>query len=130
MGAYSKALKLYNINTNICSFYLKKETEKKMPGTHIVGVFADFNREDEGEYICPRCTVFGLEKEEVETLIGDGFLMTDHNKVEEGYEVQSSVFKLMRALGKKFGFELHGNPLCTSAPNDRKTLVYTLKKDV
>ena len=38
--------------------------------------------------------MFGLEKEEVETLIGDGFLMTDHNKEEEGYEVQSSVFKV------------------------------------
>ena len=38
--------------------------------------------------------MFGLEKEEVQTLIELGFLMTDHNKEEEGYEVQSSVFKV------------------------------------
>jgi hypothetical protein len=49
---------------------------------------------DEGEYICPRCTLFGLEKPEVQTLIEAGFKMTDHNKEEEGYEVQNSVFKV------------------------------------
>ena len=38
-------------------------------------------------------------------------------------------FQLMRELGKNFGFEQHGKPVCTSAPGDRKTLVYTLTKD-
>ena len=49
---------------------------------------------DEGEYVCPRCTVFGLEKEETEFLIGQGFKMTDHNKDEEGYEIETSAFKV------------------------------------
>ena len=88
-----------------------------MPGQHVIGLFADFRREgkvftyssfkvpidyllflDEGEYICPRCTIFGLEKDEVQTLVGLGFKMTDHNKEDEGYEVQSSVFKVRIAL--------------------------------
>ena len=49
---------------------------------------------DEGEYVCPRCTVFGLEKEEVQSMIEQGYKFTDHNKEEEGYEVNSSIFKV------------------------------------
>ena len=49
---------------------------------------------DEGEYICQRCTIFGLEKDEVEALIKLGFKMTDHNTEDEGYEVESSIFKV------------------------------------
>ena len=100
-----------------------------MPGKEVIGVFADFRREDEGEYTCPRCTVFGLDKEEVAGLISQGFLMTDNNTEEEGYEVKSSCFKLMRALGKTFGFEIQ-DVQCTDAPcEEKKTLVYTLTKD-
>lgn len=58
---------------------------------------------DEGEYVCPRCTVFGLEKAEVQTLIERGFKMTDHNKEEEGLEVNSSAFKVL----EKFQDEHH-----------------------
>ena len=86
-----------------------------MPGKHVVGVFADFRREgkrihelfdaehnywqfsnftDEGEYVCPRCTIFGLEKDEVKTLIEAGFKLTDRNKDDEGYEIMSSAFKV------------------------------------
>jgi len=99
-----------------------------MPGQQVWIVFADFRREDEGEYVCPRCTVFGLEKEEVQALIEQGFKLTDHNKEEEGYEVNNSIFKTMRALGKTFGFKIQ-DVQCTDAPNERKTLVYTLTKD-
>ena len=49
---------------------------------------------DEGEYICQRCTIFGLEKDEVQALIKLGFKMTDHNTEDEGYEVESSIFKV------------------------------------
>ena len=49
---------------------------------------------DEGEYVCQRCTIFGLEKYEVEALIKLGFKMTDHNTDDEGYEVESSIFKV------------------------------------
>jgi len=100
-----------------------------MPGKHVIGIFADFRREDEGEYVCPRCTVFGLEKEEVQSMIEQGLKITDHNKEDEGYEVNSSIFKVMRTLGKSFGFEI-ADVKCTDAPNERKTLVYTLTKDV
>ena len=88
-----------------------------------------FSFTDEGEYICPRCTVFGLEKDEVAHLLEKGFKMTDHHKDEEGYEIETSGFRLMRELGKTFGFAPHGNAVCTSAPGDRKTLVYTLVKE-
>ena len=118
-----------------------------MPGKQVVGVFCDFRREgnffsiisglfchtfditDEGEYVAPRCTVFGLEKDEIKHLIEKGFKLTDHHKDEEGYECETSAYRLMRELGKTFGFELHGNAVCTDAPGDRKTLVYTLVKE-
>jgi len=103
----------------------------KMPGKHIVGVMADFKRENEGEYICPVSTVFGLEPDEVQTLITNcGLKMTDHNKEDEGYEVRSSAFKLMRELGKELGFEPMGDPTCTEAPGGRKTLIWTLAKPI
>ena len=84
---------------------------------------------DEGEYTCPVSTVFGLDEAEVQALIAAGFKMTDHNKEDEGYEVKSSAFKLMRELGKQFGFE----PMdvqTTEAPGGRKTLIWTLTKDI
>ena len=48
----------------------------------------------EGEYICPVCTIFGLEDEEVQVLIDSGVKMTDHNVQDEGYEVEISAFKV------------------------------------
>ena len=53
---------------------------------------------DEGEYICPVCTIFGLDKEEVQTLIASGLKMTDHNKEAEGYEVKNSAFKVNKSF--------------------------------
>jgi len=101
-----------------------------MPGKHVLGVMADFRREDEGEYVCPVSTVFGLEQDEVQLLIQTGLKMTDHNKGDEGYEVKSSAFKLMRELGKHLGFEPMGGPEVTDAPGGRKTIIYTLAKEV
>ena len=81
--------------------------------------------------MCPRCTVFGLDKDEVRELINLGFKMTDHNKEDEGYEVRSSPFKVISALGSENnGFEIHGDSICTDAPGERKTLIYTLTKKV
>ena len=56
---------------------------------------------DEGEYVCPRCTVFGLEKDEVQSMIEQGFKFTDHNKEDEGYEVNSSIFKVTQIKVEK-----------------------------
>lgn len=36
----------------------------------------------------------------------------------------------MRLLGQTHGFEPLKQPVCTDAPGDRKTLVYTLVKEV
>lgn len=89
-----------------------------MPGKLVLGVVAEFTREskcercfggnhhlivvvwsiDEGEYICPMCSVFGLDDEEVQTLIKNGFRMTDHHKEDEGYEVKNSAFKVRHWL--------------------------------
>ena len=67
-----------------------------MPGKQVVRVFCYFRRHNnffsiisglflssigityEGEYVAPRCTDFGLEKDEVKYLIKKGFKMTDH----------------------------------------------------
>lgn len=49
------------------------------------------------------CTVFGLEEDEVQTLIASGFKMTDHNKEDEGYEVRSSGFKVSGTNQRKRG---------------------------
>ena len=51
--------------------------------------------------MCPRCTVFGLEKEEVQSMIEQGFKFTDHNKEDEGYEVNSSIFKVTQIKVEK-----------------------------
>ena len=51
---------------------------------------------DEGEYVCSRCTVFGLDCDEVQVLVRSGLKMTDCNKDEEGVEVRSSVFKVTK----------------------------------
>ena len=56
-----------------------------------------FNFIGEGEYICPVCTIFGLEDEEVQVLIDSGLKMTDHNIEDEGYEVEISAFKVRNA---------------------------------
>ena len=48
----------------------------------------------EGEYICPMCTIFGLEDDEVQILVDSGLKMTDHNVEDEGYEVEISAFKV------------------------------------
>jgi len=101
-----------------------------MSGKHIIGVMADFRRENEGEYICPVSTVFGLEPDEVQTLIKSGLKMTDHNREDEGYEVKNSAFKLMRELGKELGFEPIGQAQVTDGPGGRKTLIWTLAKPV
>lgn len=49
---------------------------------------------DEGEYICPLCTVYGLDQDEVKRLVAEGFKMCDRNKEDEGYEVKISAFKV------------------------------------
>jgi hypothetical protein len=100
-----------------------------MPGKLVVGVVADLVREDEGEYVCPRCTVFGLEDDEVQSLIAAGLKMTDHNKEDEGFEVKSSAYKVMRELGKRLGYEPQGDTQVTEAPGGRTTLIWTLVKD-
>ena len=63
--------------------------------------FSSLILSDEGEYVCPRCTVFGLEKEEVQSMIEQGFKFTDHNKEDEGYEVNSSIFKVTQIKVEK-----------------------------
>lgn len=56
--------------------------------------------------------------------------MTDHNTDDEGYEVESSIFKLMRELGRELEFEPNGDAICTDAPGERKTILYTLTKEL
>ena len=44
--------------------------------------------------MCPKCTVFGLDKEELAKLMHLGIKFTDHNKEEDGYEAHTSIFKV------------------------------------
>ena len=105
-----------------------------MPGKQVIGIVADLKRENEGEYIIPMCTVFGLEDEERLWLIqNQAKLMlfnqlTDRNKKHDGIEIATSAFKVMRILGKQFGFEPSG-PEVGAQTDCRTTLIYTLTKD-
>ena len=63
---------------------------------NIQGGISKFIILGEGEYICPVCTIFGLEDEEVQILIDSGLRMTDHNIDDEGYEVEISAFKVSK----------------------------------
>merc|ERR1711944_377035 len=107
-----------------------------MPGKHVIGLVADLKRENEGEYIIPMCTVFGLEDEERIWLIQNQQSLdlvnqlTDKNKEHDGIEIAPSVYKVMRILGKQFGFEPAGKPEVGCQSDCRTTLIYTLTKDV
>ena len=68
----------------------------KMCLKNIQGGTSKFIILGEGEYICPVCTIFGLEDEEVQILIDSGLRMTDHNIDDEGYEVEISAFKVSK----------------------------------
>jgi len=89
---------------------------------------------DEGEYIFPLCTVFGLEDEEKHWLIrnqtkcGLTDQLTDKNKDEDGIEIATSAYKLMRILAKQFGFEVCDKPESASAGEGRTTLIWQMTK--
>merc|ERR1712241_455663 len=101
-----------------------------MPGKLVIGVVADLCRKDLGIYECPMCTVFGIEREEAKALMdlcGAGLKFTDRNKEAEGFEVNTSAFKIMRELGRHLGYEPLGDCHATekSAKGER-TVVWTL----
>merc|ERR1711997_1080879 len=82
-------------------FVASQNHQPKMPGKHIIGVVAELKRENEGEYVIPMCTVFGLEDEERLWLI--------RNKDEDGIEIGTSAYKLMRILAKHSGLKFATN---------------------
>lgn len=108
-----------------------------MPGKHIIGIVADLKRENEGEYICPVCTVFGLQPDEINWLVQNQAKMNlkdkleDRNKSHDGIEITTSCWKLMRILGTEMGFDLAGKPEKGCEPGGgRTTLIFTMAKDV
>jgi len=107
-----------------------------MPGKHIIGLVADLKRENEGEYICPVTTVFGLQQDEINWLVQNQAKMNlkdklqDRNKTEDGIEITTSCWKLMRMFGSEMGFELLGDPQVGCEPgNGRTNLIWTMVKD-
>ena len=70
----------------------------KMPGKEIIGVVFEFRREEEGEYVCPKTTVFGLKQEEVATLIENGFKVHNKHPDTEGQEIESSGYNVSLSL--------------------------------
>jgi len=108
-----------------------------MPGKHVIGLVADIKRENEGEYICPVTTVFGLQQEEINWLVNnqDKLNLTDklqdRNKSHDGIEITTSCWKLMRLFGTELGFELLGDPQQGAEPgNGRTNLIWTMVKEV
>ena len=65
-----------------------------MPGKEIIGVVYELRREEEGEYVCPKTTVFGLKREEVATLIENGFQVQNKHPDTEGQEIASSGYNV------------------------------------
>jgi len=107
-----------------------------MPGKHIIGVVAELKRENEGEYVIPMCTVFGLEDEEKVWLIQNQAKcdltdqLTDKNKDEDGIEIATSAYKLMRILAKQFGFEVCDKPESACAGEGRTTMIWQMTKKI
>lgn len=107
-----------------------------MPGKHIIGVVAELKRENEGEYVIPMCTIFGLEPEEKVWLVANqakcGLTdqLTDKNRDEDGIEVATSAYRLMRILAKQFGFEVCDKPESACAGEGRTTLVWQMTKKI
>ena len=68
-----------------------------------VAYFCSFSL-DEGEYICPVTTVFGLQQEEINWLVNnqDKLNLTDklqdRNKSHDGIEITTSCWKVMEIL--------------------------------
>ena len=54
----------------------------------------------EGEYTCPKTTVFGLQREEVAVLIANGFKVLDKRPDKEGQVVESSGYNVSVLLKK------------------------------
>lgn len=107
-----------------------------MPGKHVIGLVADLKRENEGEYVCPCTTVFGLQPDEINWLVQNQAKMNlkdklqDRNKTEDGIEITTSCWKLMRMFGSEMGFELLGDPQVGTEPgNGRTNLIWTMVKD-
>ena len=69
-----------------------------MPGKEIIGVVYELRREEEGEYVCPKTTVFGLKREEVATLIENGFKVHNKHPDTEGQEIESSGYNVSLSL--------------------------------
>jgi len=99
--------------------------------TLTVGIVADLKRECEGEYIIPRCTVFGLEQEEMSALKEKGFKITDENRRVEGVEISgASPFMVMRVLCRDHGWSTDGEIVQLPAPGDRTAAMWTLTKNM
>jgi len=96
-----------------------------------IGVVADIKRESEGEYVIPTCTVFGLNQNELDDLVGKGFKIGDANKKFEGIEISgSSPYKVMRILCRDYGWTTNGEIVQTPAPGDRTAAMWTLTRKV
>jgi len=99
--------------------------------TEAIGIVADIKREDEGEYVIPTSTVFGLTKEEIGQLAAQGLKVEDNDRGQEGVEIQgASPFKVMRILCSKFGWTTDGEVVSSEAPGGRTAAMWTLTRAV
>ena len=58
---------------------------------------------DAGEYVCPKTTVFGLNRNEVAALIDTGLKVHDKNPEMEGQEIETSGYNVSLPLFEKIG---------------------------
>jgi len=99
--------------------------------TEAIGIVSDVKRESEGEYVIPCSTVFGMTREEIQQLAGQGFKVGDDNPRQEGVEITgSSPFKVMRTLCSKFGWTTDGEVVTAESPGDRTCTMWTLTRPV
>ena len=99
--------------------------------TKIVGVVADVRRDLENDHSCSKCSVFGINKQEYDT-ISQKFRMIPQNYRDDHtdrYFVHCSPWQAMRILGENFGYALTVTPLhgrIESASGERRTCVWTM----
>merc|ERR1711892_1556734 len=99
--------------------------------SEICGIVGDLKREGEGEYKIPCSTIFGLTKEEIQQLAGQGLKIGDDDSRIDGVEITgASPFKVMRILCSKYGWETDGRVVTGESPGDRTMTMWTLTRPV
>merc|ERR1719481_36576 len=104
-------------------------------GLHqLVGVVGDVRRDMEGHHYAEKCSVFGINSQELQAIQSQGLVTRprEFSGATDRYQVLSSPWSVIRVLGVEFGYYLPVMPtggLVGSDNGERRTCIFTLQKD-